>query len=88
MLREALHDRSGSALDRREPFTELDQGSRFNLVDEAFQYLPEQADLIVAQIPTAKEQAGNLLSNFRLSIAGRSRQGLFELNQQGGMRCR
>ena len=88
MSRQALHDRSGRALGRRKPFPELDQGSRFNLVDEAFQYLPEKADLIVTQILTAKEQAGYLLSYFPLSIAGRGRQGLFKLNQQGGMRCR
>src|SRR6266567_4123502 len=34
MLGQALHDRCGSALRRCKPFTELDQGSRFDLVDD------------------------------------------------------
>ena len=88
MLRQALHDRNGCALDGREPFAELNQGARFNHVDEAFQELPEQTDLIVTQILTADEQAGNLLGDLRLPVAGRSRQGFFQLDQQGEMRCR
>jgi len=70
MSRQTLHDRRGSALDHREPFAEHNQCARFNLVDEAFQQLPEQADLVVTQILTAKEQAGDLLSNVSLTIAG------------------
>lgn len=82
---QALHDGNGRALDGREPFAEFNQRARFNLVDEAFQQLPEQADLIVTQILTADEQAGDLLSDLRLPIAGRSRQGFFQLDQQGEM---
>jgi hypothetical protein len=70
MPRQALHDRRGSALNRGEPFTERNQRARFDLVDEAFEQLPEQADLIVTQILTAKEQAGDLLRDVSLTIAG------------------